>query len=317
MAKAKESETEEKATPAKKGSKKAKVVSPRTAAKKKAATRRAATKTAKAKEETAAREKAEAEAKKPTPKKTPAKKAAKKTPAKKAAPKRAAAPKKAKAEPEAPPKAEVAAKVAPEEAKARKPPKARPEPIPPELLLFGRWDLSEVEVGDPGLRRHINLTPTFLPHTGGRWANRPYTKSRVNLVERLVNHMMRTEKYTGKKSKTIQVVERAFEAVERKAKRHPVQVLVDGLQNAAPREETTRLRFGGISVPRAVDIAPARRLDLALRHLSVGAVQASYKNRKPIWQCLADEMLLAANGDMNSYAVGKKEEMERIAASAR
>lgn len=199
--------------------------------------------------------------------------------------------------------------------------KAKEEKVEEEprsnLLLFGRWDLSQVEVKDPGLRRYINLSPTFLPHTGGRYANRPFTKARVNLVERLTNNMMRTERYTGKKSKTIKVVHQAFDVVEKRAKKNPVQVLVEALENAAPREEITRLRFGGISVPRAVDIAPARRLDLAMRHICVGAVQATYKNPKPIHECLANEILLAAKGDMSSYSIGRKEELERVAASAR
>ncbi|MEE8199167.1 MAG: 30S ribosomal protein S7, partial [Thermoplasmata archaeon] len=82
-------------------------------------------------------------------------------------------------------------------------------------------------------------------------------------------------------------------------------------------EEVTRLRFGGISVPRAVDIAPARRLDLALRNITTAAVRATFKTPKSASQCLADEMLMASKGDINSYAIGKKEEMERIAASAR
>ncbi len=128
---------------------------------------------------------------------------------------------------------------------------------------------------------------------------------------------MRTEKYTGKKGKTIQVVKEAFEILEKRAKKNPIQALVDALENAAPREEITRLRFGGISVPRAVDIAPSRRLDLAMRHLCRGAVKSTYKNPKPVAQCLAEEILAAAQGDMNSYAIGKKEEMERVAASAR
>ncbi|MEE9174472.1 MAG: 30S ribosomal protein S7 [Thermoplasmata archaeon] len=255
-------------------------------------------------------------AKKPAPKKekkAPRKKAPAKKPVKKPAEE---APTKAPVK--EPAKTKPAAKKAPAKTKPKAPPK--PE-VPPktedDLLLFNRWDFREVEVADPGLKRYMNLTPTYLPHTGGRWANRAFTKARVNLVERFVNNMMRTERYTGKKNKTIKVVENAFALVEKRVKRNPIQVLVDGLEKAAPREEVTRLRFGGISVPRAVDVAPARRLDLALRNITTGAVRATFKTPKSASQCLADELLMAANGDINSYAIGKKEEMERIAASAR
>lgn len=313
---------------------------------KKAPAKKAASKTAPAKKPaTGKKEAPKKTAKKPAAKAKPAGKAAKKEPAKKKAVAKAAkkeAPKKAVAKKEAPAKkapAKKPAKEAPKKAPAKKPaakkpavkkappktkPKAPPKPKPEVapgtedgLLLFNRWNLEEVEVADPGLKRYMNLTPTYLPHTGGRWANRPFTKARVNLVERFVNNMMRTEKYTGKKNKTIKVVQSAFELVEKRTKRNPVQVLVDGLEKAAPREEVTRLRFGGISVPRAVDIAPARRLDLALRNITTGAVRATFKTPKSASQCLANEMLMASEGDINSYAIGKKEEMERIAGSAR
>lgn len=265
------------------------------------------------------------------PKAKPSGKAAKKVPAKKPAAKKAKPKREAAKKPAAkkapakkpvkePAKTKPAAKKAPPKAKPRAPPRLKPE-VPPKtedgLLLFNRWDFREVEVADPGLRRYMNLTPTYLPHTGGRWANRAFTKARVNLVERFVNNMMRTERYTGKKNKTIKVVQNAFTLVEKRVKRNPIQVLVDGLEKAAPREEVTRLRFGGISVPRAVDIAPARRLDLALRNITTGAVRATFKTLKSASQCLADEILMAADGDINSFAIGKKEEMERIAASAR
>ena len=191
-----------------------------------------------------------------------------------------------------------------------------------KVLLFEKYDLAEVVVHDAGLARHINLSPIILPHTGGRFANRPFGKAKVNIVERLVNGLMRTEVHTGKKSSSITAVRLAFERIEQRTKQNPVQVLVDALEKAAPREEVTRLRFGGISVPRAVDVAPSRRLDMALRTITQSAVQASFSSAKggrgkAIEQCLADEILLAAKGDMTSQAIQKKEELERVAGSAR
>src|SRR5207249_4298406 len=94
--------------------------------------------------------------------------------------------------------------------------------------------------------------------------------------------------------KSYRVVRTAFEIIAQRTSKHPVQILVDAIEKAAPREEITRLRFGGISVPRAVDVAPSRRLDLALRNICVGAVQATFKNRKAVEECLADEILMAA-----------------------
>ncbi|MFQ5553277.1 MAG: 30S ribosomal protein S7, partial [Thermoplasmata archaeon] len=299
--------------PAAKKATKGKKAAPKKTTKTAAAKAKPATKAAKKEPSTkkaAAKTTEKKPAEKKAPKKEPKKKAPTKKPAKKEAPKKAPAKKPAAKKP--------AGKKAPPKPKPKAPPKPEVAPGTEDgLLLFNRWDLGEVEVSDPGLKRYMNLTATYLPHTGGRWANRAFTKARVNLVERFVNNMMRTEKYTGKKNKTIKVVQDAFGLVEKRAKRNPVQVLVDGLENAAPREEVTRLRFGGISVPRAVDIAPARRLDLALRNITTGAVRATFKTPKSASQCLANEILMAAEGDINSYAIGKKEEMERIAGSAR
>ncbi len=200
--------------------------------------------------------------------------------------------------------------------KEAKKPKKRP-PYEKDLKLFEKYDISEVAVHDQGLAKYINLDPIVLPHTGARWASKPFGKQHANIVERLINGMMRTEVYTGKKSKAYRVVRTSFEIIEKKSSKNPVQVLVEALENAAPREEITRLRFGGISVPRAVDISPSRRLDMALRNITVGAVQATFKNKKPVEECLADEIFLASKGDMQSSAIAKKEELERVAGSAR
>ncbi len=230
------------------------------------------------------------------------------------------------AETPAAPPAQPAAEIPPKEPGAEEAPpveKPKKEPKKPrkrpsyEMKLFEKYDLNEVVVHDAGLAKYMNLSPIVIPHTGGRWANKPFGKAKANLVERLINNMMRTEKYTGKKAKSFRVVRTAFGIIQQRTTKNPVQILVDALEKAAPREEITRLRFGGISVPRAVDVAPSRRLDLALRNICTGAVSATFKNRKPVEECLADEILMAAKGDMQSSAIAKKEELERIASSAR
>jgi small subunit ribosomal protein S7 len=217
---------------------------------------------------------------------------------------------------EAPPESAAEGEAPPAEKPRKEPKKPKKRPSY-EMKLFGKYDMADVSVHDAGLAKYMNLSPIVIPHTGGRWANKPFGKAKANLVERLINNMMRTENYTGKKAKSFRVVRTAFEIIVKRTNQHPVQVLVDAIEKTAPREEITRLRFGGISVPRAVDVAPSRRLDLALRNICMGAVQATFKNRKPVEECLADEILLAAKGDMQSSAIAKKEELERIASSAR
>lgn len=185
------------------------------------------------------------------------------------------------------------------------------------LPIFGKYDTSDVVIEDLGLRRYINLDPVTVLHTGARHANRHFGKVKVNIVERLINDTMRTEHYNGKKLKAYKVVSKAFDIIHKKTKQNPVQILIKAIENSAPMEEITRLRFGGISVPKAVDISPSRRLDIALRNICKGAVSATHKNRKSMGECLANEIIMASRGDINSFAVAKKEEIERVAASAR
>ncbi|MDD1770401.1 MAG: 30S ribosomal protein S7 [Methanomassiliicoccales archaeon] len=195
----------------------------------------------------------------------------------------------------------------------------QPDPVQPdnEFLMFGKYGVSDVVVKDGGRAKYISLKSTGIPHSDGRHATRRFGKAKLNIVERLINNMMRTEVYTGKKLKAYRTTQKAFDIIAQKTKKNPVQVLVEALENAAPREEVTRLQFGGISVPKAVDVAPSRRLDIALRNITKGAIESSFKNTKAIQDCLADELILASKNDMNSYAVSKKEEVERVASSAR
>ena len=179
-----------------------------------------------------------------------------------------------------------------------------------------KYNPEEVTIEDQGLARYINLdTENIL--LGAVFANKMFAKSKVPLVERLINNIMRTENYNGKKVKAYKIVRSSFDIVEKKTKQNPLQVLVNAVQNAAPKEEATRLRFGGILVPKAVDTSPQRRLDIAIRNISTGAVNTSHKNKKRMEQCLADEIMKAAENDLNSFAVSKKNEMERVAKSAR
>jgi small subunit ribosomal protein S7 len=182
--------------------------------------------------------------------------------------------------------------------------------------MFDRYDMSTVKIEDLGLQRYINLENKdfFL---GAPHANKMFGKANVSTIERLINILMKTEMYTGQKSKAYKVVRQSFEIIEKRTKTNPVQVFVDAIQNAAPKEETTRLRFGGIMVPKAVDISPQRRLDISLRNICTGAMNASHKNKKSIEACLADEILKASKNDPASFAIAKKNDIERVAKAAR
>ncbi|MEA2055679.1 MAG: 30S ribosomal protein S7 [Candidatus Thermoplasmatota archaeon] len=182
--------------------------------------------------------------------------------------------------------------------------------------VLSKYNMDDIEIKDKGLERYINLDTEDI-YSGGVNANKLFAKSKIPIVERLINNIMRTEKYNGKKIKAYKVVRNAFEIIDKKTKKNPVHIFIEALQYAAPKEETTRLRFGGISVPKAVDVAPQRRLDIAIRNICKGCVAASHKNKKSMDACLAEELIKASKNDMTSFAVTKKNDMERVAKSAR
>jgi small subunit ribosomal protein S7 len=191
----------------------------------------------------------------------------------------------------------------------------RAEPV--EIKLFGKWGYSGIQVNDLGLQRYVSLRPTYTPHSMGRHEHGRFRKAQVNVVERLVNNLMRPGKNAGKKARVINIVKNAFEIVNLRTGQNPVGVLVRAIENAATCEDTTRLSYGGMVYHMAVDVAPQRRVDVALRLITEGARKASLNNPRTIEECLADELILAANRDVKSYAVSKRNEMERIARSSR
>jgi small subunit ribosomal protein S7 len=182
--------------------------------------------------------------------------------------------------------------------------------------VLAKYDIGSVKVEDKGLERYINLDTENI-YLGAIFANKMFAKSKVPIIERLINNIMRTNKYNGKKIKAYKVVKSTLEIIDKKTKSNPVQVLIHAIQNSAPKEETTRLRFGGISVPKAVDTSPQRRLDIAIRNICKGAVNSSHKNKKHIEVCLAEEIIKASKNDVSSFAVAKKNDTERVAKSAR
>lgn len=184
-------------------------------------------------------------------------------------------------------------------------------------LVFGKWDASEIVCKDPGLAPYLNLKTVGTPHSGGRHANAWFGKAKLSIVERFINGLMRTGQYTGKKLGAAKAFEAALDRIEERTKANPLQVFVDAICNGAPMEEITRIRYGAVSQPKAVDSSPSRRLDVALRHLAKGSQQGTHKSKRSLTQCIVNELSKASDGDVASFAIAKKEEVERIAASAR
>lgn len=197
-----------------------------------------------------------------------------------------------------------------------------------ELKAFNRWATEGIKVDDPGLQRYITLQPRIVPKTGARYASFKFYKSRIFIVERLINKIMipghRAKKHkitsgqcTGKGHKAYYIVEQAFKLIEKRTKKNPVEVFVKALENAAPREEIISIEYGGARYPKAVECAPQRRIDIALRLMVQGSHAKSFNSKKSIEEALADEIINAYALSPSSMAIAKKQELERQADSSR
>ncbi|MFH1623096.1 MAG: 30S ribosomal protein S7 [Candidatus Aenigmatarchaeota archaeon] len=198
-----------------------------------------------------------------------------------------------------------------------------------QMKLFDKWPTDEVKVADKGLEQYICLKPAIVPRSSGRLSSLQHGKSKINIIERLITRMMvpghRSRKHvissdvtTGKYTKQYNTIKKAFETIESRTKKNPVEVLVRAIENAALREEIAAYQVGGIVVRRAVVTSPQRRLDLALRTITQAAYRKSFGKGVKIADALANELLAAAENDASrSEAVKERERIEREAEGAR
>ncbi len=221
-----------------------------------------------------------------------------------------------------------------------KPKRARKPPQPADtkkdiflsgsILLFNKYSY-DVEIFDPSLRNYVNLKPVAYPNSHGRKSQNQFHKANLNIVERLENALMRggtggkvggrvirtKGRMQGKKIKAIKTIETAFDMINKQTNMNPIQVYIMALENSAPIEDTTRVRYGGIISNVAVDVSASRRLDIALRNIAMATVTSAFHSKKTLADALANELILASKNDINSYAIKRKNETERMARSAK
>jgi len=197
----------------------------------------------------------------------------------------------------------------------------------PKFRVFDIYDLSDVQIEDLGLSSAITLTQRLTLKNQGRNVEK-YGQAKVNIIERLANkiavaghrgkkHRIILGHVTGKYTKNMNTVLEAFKLIEKRTGKNPVAVFVKAIENSAPRDEVTTIEYGGARYPQAVDVAPIRRVNLSLRWIAHGASDKSFGKKKKIVQGLAEEIMLAADGNNESFAVKKKVESEKQADSAR
>jgi small subunit ribosomal protein S7 len=196
------------------------------------------------------------------------------------------------------------------------------------MLLFNRWDMTGVEVKDPGLKKYVNIKPVVVPKTSGRYGTISIHKAKMNIVERLINklfvpghkgkkHKLTSGHVVGNYQKLFKAVNESFEIIQKKTNRNPVQILVEAIENGALYEEVMGYRVGGIIARKAVVVSPQRRLDVSLRLIAQDIFSKSFHNRKRLSQVIADELIEIANNEQRNNVIQERQRVEKEAERAR
>ncbi len=114
----------------------------------------------------------------------------------------------------------------------------------------------------------------------------------------------------GKKSVAEGIVYGAFDTIESRAKRDPLGVFHDALNNVKPGIEVRSRRVGGATYQVPVEVRAGRSTTLALRWL-VGYSRA--RREKTMTERLMNEILDASNG--LGAAVKRREDTHKMAES--
>ncbi|MCD4684836.1 MAG: 30S ribosomal protein S7 [Anaerolineae bacterium] len=127
-------------------------------------------------------------------------------------------------------------------------------------------------------------------------------------VEMFINRMMKG----GKKSTARRVIYDAFELIEERAKKDPVELFELALKNVTPILEVKPRRVGGSTYQVPVEVAPARALSLAMRWLMASA---KARGGRSTAEKLAAELMDAASNQ--GAAIKKKDDTHRMAEANR
>ena len=132
----------------------------------------------------------------------------------------------------------------------------------------------------------------------------PDPKFKDLVVSKFMNNLM----VDGKKSVSEKIVYGAFDEIENKMKRPPLEVFHEALDNIKPSVEVRSRRVGGATYQVPVEVRPQRREALAIRWL----IKASRdRNEKTMKDRLASELMEAVN--IRGSAVKKKEDTHKMA----
>ena len=123
-------------------------------------------------------------------------------------------------------------------------------------------------------------------------------------VSKFVNVLM----VSGKKSVAERIIYGAFDQVQSKSGKDPIEIFTLAIDNLKPLVEVKSRRVGGANYQVPVEVRPMRRMALAMRWLKEAAAK---RGEKSMDQRLAAEILEAS--ESKGAAMKKREEVHRMA----
>ncbi len=136
----------------------------------------------------------------------------------------------------------------------------------------------------------------------------PDIKYNSVMVARFINKLM----MRGKKSIAERILYDAFDIIESRVHKNPLDVFEQAVNNAAPVLEVRPRRVGGATYQVPVEVRPERRISLAMRWL---VQNARKRTGKSMAEKLAAELMDAANGQ--GATIKKKEDTHKMAEANR
>merc|ERR1719361_1427644 len=188
-----------------------------------------------------------------------------------------------------------------------------------EPKLFGKWSYEGVQSPDHSLSNYLQVKTVrqqvFVPYTAGRYQQRRFKKVQCPIIERLTCMLMTSSsRNNGKKQKAVKIIKQTMELIHLLTGENPVQIIVTAISHGGAREDSTRIGSGGVVRRQAVDVSPLRRVNQAIYLICKGSRESAFRSLKSMSETLADEIINASKGSSgNSFAVRKKDEIERVA----
>merc|ERR1711934_569063 len=186
--------------------------------------------------------------------------------------------------------------------------------------LFGKWAYDNVKSSELSLVEYLSVSnvksQVFTPYTAGKYQKKRFQKVSCPITERFTNQLMvGNHRQNGKKQQAVRIFRQTLEIIHLLTGQNPLEVLFEAIVQSGAREDSTRIGSGGTVRRQAVDVSPLRRVNQAIYLLCKGSRESAFRSHKNMSETLADEIIAASKGvgQSDSYAVKKKDEIERVA----